>query len=44
MTANASRMKITSNRERFEEAAQSGSSDFTAEMQALQAAVAARTA
>ncbi len=43
MTANASRMKTASNRERFEEAAQSGSSDFVAEMKALQAAVAART-
>ncbi|MCC6674488.1 MAG: cyclodeaminase/cyclohydrolase family protein [Thermomicrobiales bacterium] len=44
MTANAARMKIASNRERFEEAAQSGAADFAAEMQALQAAVAARTA
>ncbi len=44
MTANAVRMKTASNRDRFEEAAQSGLSDFTAEMQALQAAVAARTA
>lgn len=42
--ANAELMKTNSNRERFEQAAESGRTDLATEMQALEAAVAARFA